>query len=146
MKITYTLVAALTFAMIITPSAVRASDEHELTTQSVTIATSNGPVTHTTVFRGTKKLLSILNRTSNTTARSLILNGDARYIESDEDGDGFFESIMLPGRDMDEFEAFTRLKDGSIVPLTSKDYSEMKSKATEATKTLNKALKQGQSK
>lgn len=72
----------------------------------------------------------------------LLLHGKPRYIEADEDGDGFFESVMLPGEWAGDFEVFARQKDGSIKPLASSEYSELKRKTAEASAALGRLLEE----
>jgi hypothetical protein len=102
-------------------------------------------VTIKTTYRDDKKIMTemsgILN--SNMTpinVRSLFLNNEEMYMEADEDNDGFFESIMIPGKNINDFEMFIRNKDGSIVPVPTDQYKMMHQKSSEATKKLQKAL------
>ncbi len=64
------------------------------------------------------------------------------YVESDEDGDGFFETLMLCGESMSDFEQFTRTRDGKIEPISTEEYLDLKEKVTEATQRLHQALKE----
>ena len=102
-------------------------------------------VTIKTTYRDDKKIMTemsgILN--SNMTpinVRALFLNNEEMYMEADEDNDGFFESIMIPGKNINDFEMFIRNKDGSIVPAPTDQYKMMHQKSSEATKKLQKAL------
>ena len=83
---------------------------------------------------------------SNVTTRSLLLNGSPNYIEADENGDGFFESVMLPGEWAGEFEVFTRQADGTLEPLAEPEYSSMKAEVIEASEALGELLEDAEKK
>ncbi|MDA3833742.1 MAG: hypothetical protein PF495_10115 [Spirochaetales bacterium] len=51
-------------------------------------------------------------------------DGKPVLIEGDDNHDGFREKIIIPGDTMDDFEEFTRLKNGQIVPTPTKQKGE----------------------
>ena len=102
-------------------------------------------VTIKTTYRDDKKIMTEMNGILNSNmnpvnVRTLFLNNEEMYIEADEDDDGFFESIMIPGKNINDFEMFTRNKDGSIVPIPTDQYKTMHQKTSEAAQRLQKAL------
>ena len=76
------------------------------------------------VYRGKTKVLMVRSRRNRqgslaVTSRGYLVGGDLVMTESDEDGDGVFETIAVyrPGtRDM---EVFTRQPDGSVKPVST---------------------------
>ena len=73
------------------------------------------------VFRGKKKILGILHRRNAqgamTTSRGYKVGGDLIMVESDEDGDGVFETVVLHTPDMSDIEVFRRQADGLVKPV-----------------------------
>jgi hypothetical protein len=90
-----------------------------------------GAVRIETTMRGNERVLRV-TQYQNVTVRVLYLHGDQRYIEADENGDGLFESIMIPGGGMTDYEQFTRMPDGTIVPLSDKADTALKEKMRSA--------------
>lgn len=75
-----------------------------------------------TISRGTNAVLRVRSsRKGNRTAvsRSVMVGGELVMIETDDDGDGLFETLaaFLPGRQ--EMEVFSRSVDGSIKPTSA---------------------------
>ena len=115
-------------------------DDATLRTEVSEIESSaRGPVRFEKTFRGAEMIMMVMTD-SNSTTRTLLFQGDVRYIESDEDGDGHFESVMLPGAAMDEFELFTRHRDGTIEPMAEAEYLTMRQRAAAATADFQRAL------
>ncbi len=114
----------------------------ELRTESQEFTNARvGKVRMDTTYRGDERILMVMSY-SNVTTRSFCLHGAAVYIESDEDGDGFFESLMIPGETMGDFEQFDRLPDGGVEPISKDDYLELKQEVDQATELMNKAFKE----
>jgi hypothetical protein len=101
---------------------------------------SVGKVTIATTYRGDERILMVMTY-SNITTRTFCLHGEPVYVESDENGDGFFESLMIAGETMDDFEQFTRKPDGTVEPISKEAFLEMKMKAHEATLRMKQAFK-----
>src|SRR5689334_1289560 len=77
-----------------------------------------------TVYRGKTKVLQILSRrnkqgTLAIVSRSYLVDGKLHMVESDEDGDGVFESIAVFDPVSDSFEMFTRQPDGTVKPVST---------------------------
>ncbi len=100
-----------------------------------------GNVTIENTYRGDERILMVMSY-SNVTTRTLCLHGDPVYVESDEDGDGFFESLMISGDTMDDVEQFRRKPDGTIEPISEEEYLELKRKVGQASDRLNQALEE----
>jgi hypothetical protein len=75
------------------------------------------------VFRGKDEVLQTLRTRRKTgvttTARSYSVAGDLLMIESDGDGDGFFEKIVIFHPMKKDIEVFTRHPDGSVSPVST---------------------------
>jgi hypothetical protein len=61
-------------------------------------------------------------------------------IESDENGDGFFESVAVFDPVTDDFEMFTRQADGSVKPVSTEALEAIKKKKVAADESLGKLL------
>lgn len=102
-------------------------------------------------YRGDDLVLThFSNSVNNTQARIFYFAGREAFAESDEDGDGFFETLTVYGDTMSEFDMFTRKPDGSIVPVSTSDLTNQLQKVKEANerfqqfqKELNKMMKEG---
>jgi hypothetical protein len=71
-------------------------------------------------YRGDELVLThFSNGVNRTQARTFYCAGRETAAESDEDGDGFFETLTVFGKTMSEFEMFTRKSDGSLVPVST---------------------------
>ena len=82
-------------------------------------------------FRGDMLVMTTMSSNKLRT-RSLHFRNEDRYIESDEDLDGFYESIAVYGDSMHDFEMFRRTPDGSVEPISSDEYLELKEKSFNA--------------
>jgi hypothetical protein len=75
-----------------------------------------------TVSRGKTAILRV-HRTIKggvtNTARSYMVAGDSVMTESDEDGDGVFETVAIYHPAKTEMEVFTRQTDGSVRPVSA---------------------------
>jgi len=76
-------------------------------------------------FRAKNEILQIIQSTKKqglrTTTRGYSVGGDLLMIESDEDGDAFFEMIAIHHPTKNEAEVFMRQRDGSVRPVSTKD-------------------------
>jgi len=98
-----------------------------------------------TVYRGKTKVLQILSRRNKQGAlavvsRSYLIDGKLHMIESDENGDGFFESVAVFDPVTDDFEMFTRQVDGSVKPVSTEALEAIKKKKVAADESLGKLL------
>lgn len=111
--------------------------------KSETRVLRDGDVAITKTYRDDNLIMiEMIQKSNRSHTRSLFLNNDAVYSESDKDGDGFFESIMIHGKKFSDFEMSIRLKDGSIRPVPTERYKEIQLKANEASTKLRDALKE----
>jgi hypothetical protein len=69
--------------------------------------------------------------------RAFRVNGKTVMAESDEDGDGFFESFMVFDPETEDFEWFTRTTNNIVRPVASEKLQEAKSKKKAADKALS---------
>ncbi len=105
--------------------AALANDEVPQVTSKVFEHDLNGGKTHVhaeTFYRGKKRILTILRTTEGSvtkTSRGYEV-GEFEAIESDEDGDGIFESLVLYNTKTKELEAFSRDRDNSVTPVDAK--------------------------
>jgi hypothetical protein len=77
-----------------------------------------------TVYRGKMKVMMIMSRQNQqgvmaVTTRSYLAGGKLVMVESDEDGDGVFESATVFEPGTDRFEMFTRQPDGTVKPVST---------------------------
>jgi len=98
-----------------------------------------------TVYRGKTKVLQILSRRNKQGAlaivsRSYLVDGKLHMVESDENGDGFFESVAVFDPVTDNFEMFTRQADGSVKPVSTEALETIKKKKAAADESLGKML------
>ena len=98
-----------------------------------------------TVYRGKTKVLQILSRRNKQGAltvvsRSYLVDGKLHMVESDENGDGFFESVAVFDTVANDFEMFTRQADGSVKPVSTEALEAIKKKKAAADESLGKLL------
>ena len=94
------------------------------------IKTGNHYTAHIT-YRDNETIMKEIEITEkNQHSRSIYFKGKLKFIETDEDNDGFFETVMVLGDEMNlwEFEIFIRNKNGDLRPLPSKKLEEMQQK------------------
>jgi hypothetical protein len=75
-----------------------------------------------TIYRNKKPILRILHTVRSgitNTSRSYEVSGDLLVVETDKDGDGFFEDISIFHPVTKEIEMFTRQTNGSINPVST---------------------------
>jgi len=87
-------------------------------------------------FRGDECVMFQMTR-SNRTTTAFLINGNVVAAESDEDGDGFKESFTIFDPDTKEFDQFLRHTNGVVVPISSAELEQLKSKAASADKGLS---------
>ena len=98
-----------------------------------------------TVYRGKTRVLRIVSRlnkqgTLAVVSRSYLVDGKLHMVESDDDGDGFLESIAVFDPVTDDFEMFTRQADGTVKPLSTEALAAIKKKKAAADESLEKML------
>jgi hypothetical protein len=84
-----------------------------------------GKIKIETTYRGKEIIMEVIKFPKNAT-RSYCFHGESILSETDEDNDGFFETIDLIGDRDDDFERFTRKKDGTVEPLSKEKYLQLK--------------------
>ncbi len=89
-----------------------------------------GKVKVETTYRGKERILEVMSFPK-ATSRFYYLHGKQMFIESDDNGDGFYENLMVPGDSMSDFEQFIRKKDGTVEPISKEKYLELKKKITD---------------
>jgi hypothetical protein len=93
-----------------------------------------------TTYRGEQRVIVQTDFKSQST-RSFLVNGKVVAAESDEDGDGFFETFTVFDPGTDDFEWFIRTPDGRIAPQTSEKLQELKAKKRDADLRLHEMLR-----
>jgi hypothetical protein len=81
--------------------------------------------------RGNDKLMMVMSRRDKSgswkpTARSFYAGKHMSVTESDEDGDEFFENVVVYGEDPEAVGMFVRGKDGSVRPADAKTLAALK--------------------
>jgi hypothetical protein len=100
------------------------------------------PQKHLTIqktYRGNQRIMVEMDNNGKKT-RGFSVNGKIVAIEADEDGDGFWESLMVFDPDTGEFEVFAREKDGAVSPVSSERLEELRAKKERADRALSKLL------
>ena len=91
-------------------------------------------------YRGGRCILFEMTENGKRT-RVFTINGKAVAAESDEDNDGFFESLMIIDPETGDFEWFTRATNNIVRPVASEKLQEAKAKKKLADQTLSDLLK-----
>jgi hypothetical protein len=119
----------------------------DITTKVSNISGKDGEpeVRGETVYRGKTRVLQIISRrnkqgTMAVVSRAYCVGGKGEVVESDEDGDGFFESVAVFDPVTDDFELFTRQADGSVKPVSTESLETIKKKKAAADESLGKIL------
>lgn len=105
-------------AIVFLASGCMNTEEHEEALRTSRHVHRNGEVVIEDTFRGDVKIMRRMVMRGKETV-SYFRDGEIRCIESDEDGDGFRETIHIPGKRMDQFEEFRKTRDGRITPVPS---------------------------
>jgi hypothetical protein len=100
-----------------------------------------------TVYRGDMKVLQIMSHRNEQGAmvvvsRSYFVDGKLEMVESDNDGDGCFESVAIFNPKTEDFEMFTRQKDGTVKPISTEALATIKKKKAEADESVKKMLQE----
>lgn len=74
------------------------------------------------------------------TVIAFIINGKTIATESDEDGDGFFEEIMIFDPENGDFEKYMRSTNWALTPIDSFDLNELKAKKSKADNELEEQM------
>ncbi len=77
------------------------------------------------IFRGKERVMVVWSKPNakgvwSVTSRAYYVGGDMVAVESDEDGDGFFETLATYRSGTEEMEVFTRQRDGTVQPVSAK--------------------------
>lgn len=72
--------------------------------------------------------------------RTFKVGGKVVAIEADEDGDGFFESLMVFDPDTGKYELFIKSMNGSIIPLDSEKLEKFNAKKESADSAMYELL------
>ena len=113
--------------------------EEGLRTEKQEIEIPNGKVVIEDTYRGDVRILRrmVVNGSETIT---FFRDGKPVLIEGDDDHDGFRETVIIPGDTMDDFEEFTRLKNGQIVPTSTKQKDEKAKIIREKTSLMKDAI------
>jgi len=101
-----------------------------------------------TEYRGKMEVLQTVSRRNKKGklviySRAYFADGRLHMVESDDNGDGFLEAIMVFDDPMtDDFEMFTRQADGSVKPVSTEELQKLKKKAATANERLREMLQQ----
>jgi hypothetical protein len=97
-----------------------------------------------TVYRGKTKVLMIMSHRNKqgvmAVTRNYFVGGKSVLAESDDDGDGFFESVMVFDQVTDDFEMFIRQPDGSVKPISTQTLEATKKQKAVADESGRKLL------
>ena len=99
----------------------------------------NKGVTIDRTYRGKTCIMFEITKPK-TRARCFFVQGKMVATESDEDGDGFFETLTVFGEDRKDFECFVRSTNGTVVPLDPGKLGSLKIKKSTADQALNGLL------
>jgi hypothetical protein len=73
-------------------------------------------------------------------SRTYCANGKALMIESDDDGDGIFEHVMVFQPGTNDFELFVRRPDGSVKPESTKKIELLKKQEAVTDNSMRKLI------
>jgi hypothetical protein len=94
------------------------------------------------VYRGKTKIMTIRSHPDKqgvmTATRSYTVGGKVVMVESDENGDGVFESVTVFDPATDDFEMFIRQPDGSVKPVSTQTMEATKKQTAVANETIKK--------
>lgn len=123
--------------IILASQCVSLGAEEVLRTEKRVLQDVNAMIEDT--YRGDERILRrmVLNGVETIT---FFRDGKPVLIEGDDDHDGFREIILIPGDTMDDFEEFSRLKDGKIVPTPTKQKDEKAKAIRKRTSMLKDAI------
>jgi hypothetical protein len=83
------------------------------------------------VFRGKERVMVVWSKPNakgvwSATSRAYYAGGDMVAVESDEDGDGFFETLATYRSGTEDMEVFTRQRDGTVQPVSAQTLAAFK--------------------
>jgi hypothetical protein len=98
-----------------------------------------------TTYRGAKRILRVVSRPNKERkmavwSRTYSVNGKSIATDSDDDGDGMFESLMLHSPDSDDLEIFRRKGDGTVMPTSTAEIELVKKESSIALEPLAKGI------
>lgn len=108
----------------------------------ITTKKESYPEKHLTIqrtYRGDRCILFEMTAKGKST-RVFTINGKAVAAESDEDNDGFFESLTIFDPETGDFELFKRTTNNLVTPVASETLQEARSKKKIADTTLSELL------
>lgn len=137
-----TYIACLLFAGLV----ACAQDSSEITTKVRERHNTDGTLRWRieTKLRGKTPVLEVYqsNKGGVTgTTRSYMVGGEVVMMEADEEGDGFFETIIVYRKP--DLEAFKRQRDGSVVPVSGPELATYKKQHAAITEQWGKAFDEG---
>ncbi len=115
-----TFIALLLFRLL----TANAQDSSDITTKVNERRNADGTVQSRieTTSRGKTPILRVLQSIKGgvtSTTRIYRVGGDTVMMESDEDGDGLFETMVVYHPAKTDMEVFTRQRDGSVKPVST---------------------------
>ena len=106
---------------------------------------SGSGVTIERTYRGDKCiLLEMDDKNRNQKTRMYVMNGKSVVGESDEDGDGFYETVTIFDQKGEVFERFIRSTNGSVTPMDSAKLQYLKSRKATADQMLSDYIRTNQ--
>lgn len=83
------------------------------------------------LFRGKERVMVVWSKPNtqgvwSVTSRAYYTGGDMVAVESDEDGDGFFEQLATYRSGTEDMEVFTRQRDGTVQPVSAQTLAAFK--------------------
>jgi len=97
-----------------------------------------------TVYRGKTKVLRVMSHRNSqgvmAVTRMYLVGGKCAMAETDEDGDGTFESVTVFDPGTDDFEIFRRQPDGSVKPASTQTVEATKKQKAVVDESMNKLL------
>lgn len=94
-----------------------------------------------TLYRGKTKVMMITSRRNQqdvmaVQTRGYLADGKMVMVESDEDGDGTLESVIVFKPNTDTFEMFTRQPDGTVKPVSTQRLDSLTRQSAVASESL----------
>jgi hypothetical protein len=131
--------------ILVTILAANADDGSDITTKASERRNTDGTLRWRmeTTSRGKTPILRVFQSTKEgvtSTSRSYLIDGDTVMMESDVDGDGFFETVTVYHSSKSDNEVFTQQRDGSVKPVSTQALKAYKKQQTAWTELWDKAL------
>jgi hypothetical protein len=101
-----------------------------------------------TVYRGAQMIMLVWSKPNaqgvmTVTSRSYFAGGDMVTTESDEDRDGFFETLAVYRSGTGDMDVFTRQRDGSVKPVSAQTLAAHKKQNAAISEFWDKAFDKG---